>query len=191
MLLTTGVLWWSVYEPAGVWLPYLSEASINKQAGDVSLRVTEVSQDKQIVLVRVDCERISDSYELFAGLSGLEVEIPNNIATEMKHLDCRWAEKEDRIGKVLVGTRTLKGKPTFKIGFVLPDERAAARAVELVRKFYLGQSRGLTVQHRILPLFVLRRRLGEDANGKIGLQYIYGNIGWWLKSAAGNPEGAY
>ena len=136
------------------------------------------------MLVRIACERLSDSDELFVGLSAPPFELPDEIASETTKLDCLLApDSQHSSGKALAGTDMLSGKSAFRIGYILPDEQAAARAVELVRKFYLGQSRGLTRGDRILSLFMLRRRLGDDADGKPVFQYVHGSIGWSVKTA--------
>jgi len=183
LLLITGLLWWRNYEPAGVWLPALVERSISKRAGDISLRVTEVSQHKQIVLVSIVCERTSDSDKLHVYLSAPTFEIPNAIASETPNMDCLLSpDSNHRSGKVLAGANPFSAKSAIQIGYVLPDEQAAAQAVGLVRKFHLGQSRGLTRTHNDLPLFALRRGLGEDINGKPVTENIYASISWWLKT---------
>ena len=176
LLLVVSAIWWSIYQPAGVWFLALSESSINKQAGDISLRVTDVSQHKQIVLVRVVCERLPDADKLYAYLSAPASAASNAIASETKNVDCLIsADPNGGLGKVLAGKNPFSGKAAFQIGYVLPDEQAAARAVELVRKFYLGQSRGLTKEDSVLSLFACsvawaRTRTGSQwSNGSTAI----------------------
>ena len=68
LLLITGGIWWSNYQPPGVWFPYLAEASVPKETDDVLYRVTGVSQHHRIILVTFARQRGSGSDELFAAL---------------------------------------------------------------------------------------------------------------------------
>ena len=137
-------------------------------------RVTDVSRRKQIVLVRITCEPAMARYRMFATDSGPAFELPEGITNEARDVDCLITpDVNHSVGKVLVGTNTFSGKPEYLIGFVLPDERAAARAIEQVHRFYLADSKGLTKNHASLPLFSLRRSLGKDAEGKPVFESIY------------------
>lgn len=183
-LLVLAVCWWQIYEPAGVWLPYLSQSPIPEQDGELLFRVTEVSQRKQIVLVRIACEPALARYRLLATDSGPGFELPDGITNGMPNVDCLIApDPKHSVGKALAGSNGFSGKPDYLIGFVLPDEQAAGRAVEQVRRFYLARSNGLTKGHGSLPLFSLRRRLGNDSNGKPVFESIYGSFMLEAKSA--------
>ena len=167
LLLVQAVIWWQVYEPAGVWLPYLTQSSIPEPEGELLFRVTAVSQHKQIVLVRIACEPALARYALLATDSGPGYPLPYNITSEIPKVDCLIApDPNHSVGKALIGTNGFSGKSEYLIGFVLPDEQAAAGAVKQVSRFYLARSNGLTKGHDDLPLFTLRRRLGNDAKGK-------------------------
>jgi serine/threonine protein kinase len=173
-LLVLAVCWWQTYEPAGVWLPYLSQSSIPEQDGELLFRVTEVSQHKQIVLVRIACEPALARYRLLATDSGPGFELRDGATNGMPNVDCLIAPDPNHIvGKALAGSNEFSGKPDYLIGFILPDEQAAARAVEQVRQFYLAKSNGLTKGQSSLPLFSLRRRLGNDAHGQPVFEQIW------------------
>ncbi len=167
LLLTQAVIWWQIYEPAGVWLPYFTQSSIPEPDGQLLFRVTAVSQHKQIVLVRIACEPALARYVLLATDSGPGYALPHNFTNGMPNVDCLIApDPNHSVGKALIGTNGFSGKSEYLVGFVLPDEQAAAGAVKQVSRFYLAKSNGLTKGHDDLPLFTLRRRLGNDANGK-------------------------
>ncbi len=177
LLLFQAVIWWQIYEPAGVWLPYLSQNSIPEQDGELLFRVASVSQHKQIVLVRIACEPAFAGYELLATDSGPAVELPPTLTNGMPNVDCLIApDVNHSVGKTLLGTNDYSGKSEYLIGFVLPDEQAVAEAIKLVRRFYLVTSNGFTKGHDYLPLFALRRRLGNDAKGKPVFQQINCNL---------------
>jgi hypothetical protein len=119
------------------------------------------------VLVRIACEPALARYRLLATDSGPGFELPAGVTNGMPNVDCLITpDPNHTVGKALAGSNGFSGKPDYLIGFVLPDEQAAASAVEQVRRFYLAKSNGLTKGHDSLPLFSLRRRLGNDANGK-------------------------
>ena len=184
LLLVQSALWWQIYEPAGVWLPYLSQSSIPEPDGELLFRVTEVSQHKQIVLVRIACEPALSKYQLLATDSGPGFELRDGDTNGLPNVDCLIAPDANHgVGKALAGANGFFGKPDYLIGFVLPDERAAAGAVEQVRRFYLAKSNGLTKGHGALPLFSLRRRLGSDAHGKPVFEQIWCSFMLEAKSA--------
>jgi serine/threonine protein kinase len=174
-LLVQAALWWQIYRPEGVWLPYLSQDSI-RESGIATVRVTEVLQRRQTVLVRFICDKLPHSGELTLLYSGPLFELPYHLPTEVTNVDCLLITAPHSYeGKVIAGTNVFSGKPTFSIGFVLPDEQAAAAAVKQVQSFHLGKLHGLD-----LPLFVLRRTLGKDAGGKP----IYEEINCWIQLQA-------
>ncbi len=184
LFLFSALMWWQTYEPAGVWLPYLSQSSIPEQDGEMLFQVTDVSQRKQIVLVRIACAPALAKYQVLAADSGPAFELPEGITNALPNVDCLLApDPKHGVGTVLAGSNGFSGKPDYLIGFVLPDERAAARAVEQVRRYYLAKSKGLTKGHGYLPLFSLRRRLGNDASGKPVFEQIFGNFMLEAKSA--------
>ena len=180
VLLCWGACWWRTYEPVGVWTPYREEVLSLPRSREIPFRVAEVSQREQIVLVKIVCEPVSDSDGLFAALSGLPSKATDALAAEVKGLDCLLATEEgSSIGNVLVGTNTLRGKiPTLQIGFVLPDQQAAAEAIELIRTYYLGRPCGVSQADPVVPLFSLRRRTSEREAGKPVYQYLHGSICW-------------
>ena len=184
VLLVWAALWWQTYEPAGVWLPYLSQSSIPAQDGELLFRVTEVSQHKQIVLVRIVCEPALSKYKVLATDSGPGFELRDGDTNGMPDVDCLIApDANHSVGKALAGSNGFSGKPDYLIGFVLPDEQAASRAVEQVRRYYLAKSNGLTKGHSSLPLFSLRCRLGNDAHGKPVFEQIWCSFMLEAKSA--------
>jgi hypothetical protein len=184
VLLVWAALWWQTYEPAGVWRPYLSQSSIPAQDGELLFRITEVSQHKQIVLVRIACEPALSKYKVLATDSGPGFELRDGDTNGMPDVDCLIApDANHSVGKALAGSNGFSGKPDYLIGFVLPDEQAASRAVEQVRRYYLAKSNGLTKGHSSLPLFSLRRRLGNDAHGKPVFEQIWCSFMLEAKSA--------
>ena len=56
IFLFSAFCWWQVYEPAGVWVPWLSQSSIPPTDGELLLRITGAARRDQIVLVQVACE---------------------------------------------------------------------------------------------------------------------------------------
>jgi serine/threonine protein kinase len=192
--LIQAALWWQIYEPAGVWLPYLSQSSIPEPDGELLFHVTEVSQCKQIVLVRIACEPSLARYRLLATDSGPGFELRDDITNGMPYVDCLIApDPNHSVGKALAGSNGFSGKADYLIGFVLPDAQAAAGAVKQVHRFYIAKSNGLTKPHDSLPLFSLRRRLGNDAHGKPVFEQIWCSFMLEAKSTnqrtlAGNPS---
>ena len=64
---------------------------------------------------------------LLATDMGPGFELPEGITNEARDADCLIApDSTHSVGRVLVGTNGFSGKPQYLIGFVLPDERAAA-----------------------------------------------------------------
>jgi tRNA A-37 threonylcarbamoyl transferase component Bud32 len=174
LLLIQAALWWQIYEPPGVWLPYLSQSSIPASDGELLFRVIDVSQHKQIVLVRIACEPALAKYRLLATDSGPGFELRDADTNGMPNMDCLIApDANHSVGKALAGSNGFSGKPEYLVGFVLPDDQAATKAVEQVRRYYLAKSNGLTKGHGDLPLFSLRRRLGNDANGKPVFEQVW------------------
>ncbi len=191
MLLILSVLWWGTYKPEGVWLPSLSQNSIPEQDGEMLFRVTEVSQRKQIVLVRIACEPALAKYQVLATDTGPGFDLPDGITNGLPRVDCLVApDSRHSVGKTMAGSNGFSGEPDYLIGFVLPDERAAARAVEEVRRFYLAKPTGLTKPHNSLPLFALRRGLGKDAGGKPVYEDIFGSFMLDAKTATQVPPPA-
>jgi hypothetical protein len=166
-LLIQAAIWWQIYEPAGVWLPYLSPRSIPASDGEWLFRITDVAQHKRIVLVRIACKPALAQYRLLATDSGPGYELRQADTNGLPNLDCLMAPDADNsVGKALAGSNGFSGKSEYLVGFVLPDDQAASKAVGQVRQYYLAKSNGLTKGHSDLPLFSLRRRLGNDAHGK-------------------------
>jgi predicted Ser/Thr protein kinase len=194
MLLLWSVLWWPTYKPEGVWLPSLAQGSIPDQDGELLFRVTRVWQHKQIVLVQIACEPALAKYQVLATDTGPAYELPDGITNEVPDVDCLIApDPRHSVGKALAGQNGFSGKSVYQIGFVLPDNQAAARAVEEVRRFYLAKSTGLTKPHVSLPIFALRRHLGKDANGEPVFEDVFGSFMLEAKSASqrttpGNPS---
>jgi len=150
----------------------LSQASIKEPAGGATIRVTEVSQHGQTVLVRIICDQIPHGGELAPVFSGPLIEQPYVLPAEVTNVDCLLMPAPHTYeGKTIAGTNVLSGKPDFLLGFMLPDEQAAAAAIQQVEKLNLGKLHGVDS-----PLFVLRRNLGKDANGK----RIYEEIVCWI-----------
>jgi hypothetical protein len=178
ILLIMAVLWWQIYRPEGVWLPWLAPASIKEAGGGPSIRVTDVSQHGQTVLVRIVCDQIPHGGELAPVFAGPLIELPYVLPAAVTNVDCLiMPAPHTYVGKTIVGTNVLSGKPDFLLGFMLPDEQAAAAAVKQVQKLNLGQQHGVDS-----PLFVLRRNLGKDANGKPIHEEIVCWIGMQAKS---------
>lgn len=177
-LILVSVGWWQIYEPQGVWLPFLAESSLNEPGNGPLIRVTEVSQHGQSVLLRIVCDQLPRSGALGPTYSGPLVALPDHFPAEVTNVDCLLTTApHESLGKILIGTNELSGKPEYLLGFVLPDEQAAAAAVKQVRKLNLGKTHGLD-----LPLFVLRRTLGKDANGKQISEEIFCTISLRAKS---------
>ncbi len=183
-LLIIGLLWLKTYVPGGVWVPALVESSIESEPGNLSLRVTHVTHNGQIVLINVSCEKFSERDAFFVSLYGNRSDISYTANSQLPALDCLLvADPKSGRGKVLQGTNLLSGKSSFAIGFVLPDEQAAAAAARLIEKFYLQQSRGLRGAQGALPLFSLQRHLGKDGSGKPIEDSVYSFIEWSRKSS--------
>jgi cyclic lactone autoinducer peptide len=176
--------WWQIYQPEGVWLPYLAGNSMHKPGNGPSIRVAEVSQHGQTVLVRIICDKIPHAGELTPVFSGPLFELPYVLPAEVTNVDCLLTTAPHTYdGKTIAGTNVLSGKPSFLLGFMLPDEQAAATAVALIKRLNLGKLHGLDS-----PLFILRRNLGKDANGKPIAEEICCWIELRAKSAAKKPE---
>ena len=180
MLAIKAVRWWNRYEPAGVWIPTRISDSIGEQYGDAQVRVTEVSQQGRVVLVKLVCDTPYPNHDLLVQYSGPIFDYPADIASTVTNVDCLMASAFMNGGQqdVLAGSRQLKGKPARQIGFVLPDEATAAKAAEQVRQVHLNRPRGLTEKWSVIDLFSLHRRVGNGSNGKPVLESLVGMICW-------------
>ena len=180
------VCWWQTYRPEGVWLEALSPASIKEPAGGATIRVTEVKQHGQTVFVRILCDQIPNGGELRPVFDGPLFALPYDLPAEVTNVDCLLMPAPHTFeGTIVAGTNLLSGKPDFLLGFMLPDEQAAAAAVRQVQKLNLGQLHGVES-----PLFILQRNLGKDAKGIA----IYDKIDCWIgmqaKAVTRKPKSA-
>jgi predicted Ser/Thr protein kinase len=160
-LLLVGGLWWQTYRPEGIWQPWLTQASIQEPNVGGAACVTDVGNHGQIVWLRLTCSPLPRSAALAPAYTGPLIELPYHWPAEATNVDCLITTAPHSIGKIIAGTNDLSGQTNFTIGFVLPDEQAAAVAVKQIKKFNLGRPHGFDS-----PLIVLRRTLGKDSAGK-------------------------
>ncbi len=191
--------WWSRYEPPNVWLPSRLSDAIGEAYGEAQIRVTEISQEGQVVLVKFTCDTGITGRALLAQYSGPIFDYPTNIASRVTNQnwtpDCLMAPAFMDGGhqKVLVGSRELHGKSAYQMGFVLPDEETAAKVVEQIRKVHFNKPRGLTAQANVLMVFSLHRTVGADAKEKPVSENLSAMLGWQprqetdLEAAAETP----
>ncbi|MGO9528696.1 MAG: protein kinase domain-containing protein [Verrucomicrobiia bacterium] len=180
--------WWSNRESAGVWLPERVSDSIGEQYGEAQVRLTDVIQRGQVVLIKLVCDTAYRDHELLVRYSGPTFDYPANIVSQITNLepkvDCLMSPSFLNGGRgqdVLAGSRELKDAPTYQIGFVLPDMTVAARVAEQVRRVHLGKPRGFKDSPSALLLFALHRRWGNDANGKPIVELLTGELIWQAK----------
>ena len=167
-----GFIWWFTYQPDGVWQPWLSESSLIAPSAGGSACVTDVRQYGQTVWLLLNCDPLPRSAGLTPVLIGPLVELPETWPEGATNVDCLVTTAPHDLGKkIIFGTGNLIGKTNFTVGFVLPDEQAAAAAVKLIRRMDLNQPHGLDS-----PLFVVRRTLGKDASGKVMAQEIFASL---------------
>jgi hypothetical protein len=167
-LALVGAIWWQTYRPDGVWLPYLSVASLKEPGAGGAACVTDVRQYGQTVWLRLTCDPLPRSAVLSPSCTGPLIELPYRLPMEATNVDCLITTAPHSTGKVIAGADDLSGKTNFTVAFVLPDEPAAAAAVKQIRRLDLGRSHGVDS-----PLFCLRRTLGKDSNGRVMAEEIF------------------
>jgi serine/threonine protein kinase len=170
--------------PSDVWFPDRINNSIGDPYGEVTVRVTDVTNRGQVVLLKLACEtgRSAHDHELLVWFSGPVFDYRADIAAGVTNVDCLISPtRMTGGGKVLAGSSHLQDASAHLIGFVLPDEATAAKVVEQVRQTHLGKPRGLTDPRSALLLFLLQRRVGEDSNGKPVHESLSGELIWMLK----------
>jgi serine/threonine protein kinase len=174
--------WRSGYEPAGVWFPNKIDSSINREYGEALIHVTEVSQNGQVVLVKLVCDTPYPERGMYVQYSGQVFDYPASAISLATNLDCLVPPSFMSGNKVvLAGTAMLKGKQAYRVGFVLPDEATAAKVVEQVRAAHLGKPRALGGKFTVLSLFWLHRNVGKDVNGQLVVEGLEGMLVWQPK----------
>ena len=192
MLVIEGVRWWIGREPVGVWVSNQIDNSINGEYGEALIHVTEVSQNGQVVLVKLVCDMPYPERGLYVQYSGQVFDYPADVASIVTNVDClvspRFMSGHD---KVLAGTTLLKGKPVYRIGFVLPDAATAAKVVEQAKQAHLNKPRGLDQNKCVLDLFQLHRRVGEKTSGQPVSENLTAMLIWQPKrDSTPNPKPA-
>ena len=184
--------WWSKYEPSGVWIPNLMDASVSGEYGEALIHVTEVSQQAKIVVIKLACDTAYPERGLYVEYSGQLFDYSAAAASAATNLDCLVAPRfNNGYDRTLAGTTLLKGKPIYQIGFVLPDAPTAAKVVEQVKQVNLGKPRGLDQNNCVLPLFSLHRRVGEKNKGQPVRENLDAMLIWQPKrSPTANPKPA-
>jgi hypothetical protein len=182
ILVIEGVQWWSGREPIGVWMPNPIDSSVSGGYGDALMHVTDVSQNGQVVLVKLVCDTPYPERGLYVQYSGQVFDYPADVVSLVTNVDC-LASPSFMSGhdKVLAGTTLLKGKPVYQIGFVLPNAATAAKVVEQVKQVHLGKPRGLDQNKCVLELFQLHRRVGEKTSGQPVSEHLTAMLIWQPK----------
>jgi serine/threonine protein kinase len=183
MLLMVGGLWWHTYRPEGVWLPWLSVTSLTESGAGGSACVTDVRQFGQTVCLRFACDPLPHAAILSPAYTGPLIELPCHLPREATNVDCLVTTAPHSTGKIIAGTNDLSGPTNFTVGFVLPDETAAAAAVKQIKRLDLGRPHGLDS-----PLFVLRRTLGKDTHGTVMAGEVFGQLQLRGRPAAAHPD---
>ena len=176
--------WWSKREPIGVWFPDPIDASVSGEYGEALIHVTDVSQQGAVVVIKLACDTAYPERGLYVEYSGQLFDY-SAAASATTNLDClvapRFNNGEDRI---LAGTTNLKGKPIYRIGFVLADAAIAAKVVEQVKQVHLGKPRGLDQNNCVLHLFEFHRRVGDKSSGQPVREGLAGILVWQPKHDA-------
>jgi len=170
-LALVGLIWWQDYRPEGVWQPWLAEASLKEPSAGGTACVRDVRHYGQCLWLRMSCDPLPGSAVLTPILSGPLIELPYHLPAEATNVDCLITTAPHSTGKVIAGNYDLSGKTNFTVGFVLPDDTAAAAAVKLIRRLELDRPHGMDG-----PLFALRRTLGKDASGAVMAEDIFGSL---------------
>jgi serine/threonine protein kinase len=174
--------WWSKREPVGVWFPDPIDASVSGEYGEALIHVTDVSQQGAVVVIKLACDTAYPERGLYVEYSGHLFDYAAAAASATTNLDCLVAPSfnngEDRI---LAGTTNLKGKPIYRIGFVLADAAIAAKVVEQVKQVHLGKPRGLDQNNCVLHLFEFHRRVGDQSSGQPVREGLAGILVWQPK----------
>ncbi len=178
IFLISAFRWWNKYEPVGVWVQTQINDSIVERNGEAQIRITEVSQQGRILLVKLSCDTPYPDHDLLVQYSGPIFDYPADIASTVTNVDCLIASGFFNGQKVLAGSMQLKGKPARQIGFVLPDEATATKAAKQVRQVHLNRPRGLTEKWSVIKLFSLHRRVGKDTNGETVIESLDAMLGW-------------
>ena len=192
LLLVIGLVevgrWWTKYEPLNVWMPDRLSEAVDDRFGMAQIRVTAVAQEGQVVLVKFVCDSPYPDPELLVQYSGPLFDYPAEIASQITNdsfgVDCLMAASGVDGGqqKVLAGSRELKGKFAYRLGFVLPDAATAAKVVEQLNRAHFNKPRGLTEQND-LPLFSLHQTVGKSAAGNPVRESLVGMLIFWTPKA--------
>jgi hypothetical protein len=192
LLVIEGVRWWSKYEPAGVWIPSPINGSISGEYGEALIHVTDVSQQGEVVVIKFACDTAYPERGLYVEYSGQLFDYSAAAASAATNMDCLVAPRfNNGYDRTLAGTTLLKGKPIYRIGFVLPDAATAAKVVEQVKTVHLGKPRGLDQNKCVLDLFQLHRRVGEKTSGQPVSENLTAMLVWQPKqNSAANSKPA-
>jgi hypothetical protein len=204
MLLIQASLLWSKHEPAGVWIPARISDSIGVEHADAVIRVTDVSQRGQVVLLQFACETAradssllldyfwlaSDdrSHTVLPRYSGPAFAYPAGLATAATNVDCLLTPgtfDNDGHPKAVAGSKELKGKSAYQVGFVLPDEATATKVVEQLKQVHLRKRLGLSEPKCALVLFSLHRRV-EATGQPDAVESLTASMSW--RSKGRSPE---
>ena len=174
--------WWSRHESVGVWFPDTLDAAVSGKYGEALIHVTEVSQVGQVVLVTLACDTTYQERGLYVEYSGQLFDYSAAASSSATNLDCLVAPRfNNGYDRTLAGTTLLKGKPIYRIGFVLPDAVTADKVVQQVKQVHLGKPRGLDQNDCTLMLFSMHRRVGEKNSGQPVTESLAGMLIWQPK----------
>ena len=159
----------------GVWVPEKLDDTIAAQYAPLPLRVTGVSQHKQTVLVDIVCEYHSPPAHLGLQFSGPLVSYPAAITSEVAGVD-NFIEPGQNL--TLSGPPCSKGKKTYRLGFILPDDATAAKVVEQVNRYHTSKPRGLSLERSSFTLFELDRIAGRNKEGQPVRENLFAELSW-------------
>ena len=159
----------------GVWVPAKLDDSAGERFAALPLWIASVTQQQQVVVMDIVCKFESPPPQLGVQFSGSLVSYPAALTTEVAGVD-HFIEPEGYLK--LTGPPCSKGKMTYRLGFILPDDATAAKVVEQVSRYHVGKPRGLTLDRYSLTLFELERKSGWNQAGQPVHEIMLGELIW-------------
>ena len=167
--------WSKTSRLVGVWVPAKLDDSAGERFAALPLWITSVTQQQQVVVMDIVCKFDSPPPQLGLQFSGSLVSYPAALTTQVAGVD-HFIEPEGYLK--LTGPPCSKGKMTYRLGFILPDDAAAAMVAEQVRRYHIGKPRGLSLERFSFTLFQLDRIAGRNTEGQPVRENLFAELSW-------------